>query len=224
LTFSGIVDRGNWSPDGKHFAFHVAPGFADYVLDIDPDAEIRKPEGAKPVTRLVTAAAFGMIGPDWSPDGRYLYATRPGDIYRIMRVPAAGGEVEDLFEGDGLRVEPYGNRIYYGKQGLFGLFARSLEGDVRSNPEERIVSDYVAPRGFDVNRRGVYYLGRDSARKPVAIRFFDFALRRSFDIAPAPLGPLPSIAVAPDGTRLLYDTLSESVRSLTLMKLTRASK
>ena len=224
ITFEGEVDRGYWSPDGKHFAFHVAPLFRDYVADIDPDELIRKPQGVGPTIRPVAKTPFGMMGPDWSPDQKYLYATRPGATYRIMRVPSDGGEVEDLFEGDGVRIEPAGRRIFYGKGGIFGLFARSLDGDVRLNPEERVISDFVAPRGFDVNSRGIYYLGRNSARKPVAIRFFDFSLRKSFDIAPAPLGLTPSIAISPDSKRLLYDTLSDSVGSLALMKFVRRAK
>jgi len=223
VTYTGEVDRGYWSPDGKHFAFHIFPGFQDYVADIDPEAEMRKPEGSTPVTHEVTKAPFGMIGPDWSPDGKYLYATRPGTSYRIMRVPANGGEVEDLFEGDGVRIEPSSRRIFYGKGGVFGLFVRSLDGDVRLNPEERVVPDFVAPRGFDVNQRGIYYLGRNQDHQPVAIRFYDFALRKSFDVAPAPRGRVPSIAISPDGSRLLYDTLSDSVGSLTLMRFTRGA-
>jgi hypothetical protein len=224
VTFEGDVDRGYWSPDSKHFAFHVSPAFQDYVADIDADNLIRQPQGAVPTIRPVVKTPFGMMGPDWSPDQKYLYTTRPGATYRIMRVPSGGGEVEDLFEGDGVRIEPAARRIFYGKAGIVGLFARSLDGDVRLNPEERIISDFVAPRGFDVNSRGIYYVGRDSARRPVAIRFFDFSVRKSFDIAPAPLGLTPSIAISPDSKRLLYDTLSDSVGSLALIKFAQRSR
>ncbi len=92
-----------------------------------------------------------------------------------MRVPAGGGDIEDLFEGDFVRIEPVSNRIYHGKAGQSGIFARSLEGNVRSGPEELLLRDYVPPRGFDVNKDGIYYPGRDAAGNPAAIRFFEFA-------------------------------------------------
>jgi hypothetical protein len=184
---------------------------------------MRKPAGEPSAVHAVVKTPYGLISPDWSPDGKYLFATRPGATYRIMRFPAGGGEPEDLFEGDMVRIEPSRNRIFYGKGGVFGLFSRSLDGDVRLNPEERVVADFVAPRGFDVNRLGIYYLGRDTDRKPVAVRFFDFALERSFDIAPPPRGATPSIAISPDSSELLYDTVSDSDGKLTLMKFGRAT-
>jgi hypothetical protein len=138
-----------------------------------------------------------------------------------MRVRAEGGEVEDLFEGGFKRLDPTGRRIYYGKSDQFGIFVRSLDGDVPSNPEDRLVSDYVPPRGFDVSERGIFYVARDANRIPVAVKFFDFEARRTFVLAPPPGGDIPTITVSPDGRRLLYDTKTDAASSLTLMQLTR---
>ena len=140
-----------------------------------------------------------------------------------MRAPAAGGELEDLFEGHSKQLDPAGRRLYYGKSDQSGIFTRSLEGDVRSNREERLVSDYAGPRGFDVADRGIFYVGRDASGKPDAIRFFDFDARRSFDLAPAPRGVMATIAISPDARRLLYDTVPDSASSLTLMHLSRTT-
>ena len=65
-----------------------------------------------------------------------------------MRVPAAGGEPEDLFEGGFKKLDLAGRRIYYGKSDQFGIFVRSLEGDIRSNPEERVLSGLRPAAGF----------------------------------------------------------------------------
>ena len=74
-----------------------------------------------------------------------------------------------------------------------------------------------------MGRNGIFYLGRDATRKPVAIRYFDFAEHKSFDLAPAPLGIIPTIAISPDGRLLVYDTLSEAAGGLTLMQLGRTA-
>jgi hypothetical protein len=99
---------------------------------------------------------------------------------------------------------------------------RSLDGDVRSNREEQLVSDYVPPRGFDVTTHGIFYVGRDARKNPVAMRFFDLATRQSFDLAPAPHGAIPSITISPDGRRFLFDTIVNPASSLTLMELRRS--
>jgi serine/threonine protein kinase len=218
-SLGGDASRARWSPDGKRIAFHGATEL--YVLDLDPAAEASKPESSTPqgVPRQITHDGVRLFGPDWSAEGKYLYATHPGGIYRVMRAPVAGGDLEDLFEGDFVRVDPAGKRIYYGKSGKSGIYARSLDGDIRSNKEDRVVSDYVPPRGFDVNANGIFYLGRDAAGKPAAIRFFEFASGKSFDLAPPPLGIVPSIAISPDGRLLLYDTRSDAAGSLNLMQL-----
>ena len=108
-------DESRWAPDGRHIAFHGGYGKMRaaqvYVMDLDPDAEIRKPvEAPGPPVRQVIER-----GPDWSPDGKYLYATRPGAPPRIVRFPVAGGEVEDLFDGDYPRINRSQRRIYYGR-------------------------------------------------------------------------------------------------------------
>jgi hypothetical protein len=165
--------------------------------------------------RKVSGTAYPLYGPDWSPDAGFLYATRPGVPFHIVRFPSAGGEVEDLFEGDYARIERGSRRIYYGKNGVLGIFSRSIEGDVRANPEERVVLDYVSPRGFDMNGRALYYIGRDSARNMSAIRRYDFQTKKVSDVAPPPRGRVPTVAVSADDTLLLYDTVLDVNGSLT---------
>lgn len=90
-----------WSPDGRHLAFHARLGSTAqiYVLDLDPAAEMAKPLEATPTSapRQVVHTSFSLVSPQWSPDGRYLYVLRNG-TGRMMRVPQAGGEIEDLFD------------------------------------------------------------------------------------------------------------------------------
>lgn len=219
-----IGDRSSWAPDGKQVAFTAGADVQLFVIDVDPASEVLKPAGTMPEPRQITQTTFPLIGPVFSPESDYLFATRPGSTYHIMGVSTkGGGHVEELFPGQFVQVDPEGRRIYYGKRSNHaGIFSRSLDGDIRRNEEQQVLADYVPPRGFSVNRNGVFYLSRDRAGNPAAIRFFEFASRKSFYLADPPLGPIPTIAVNPDSTLLLYDTRSDSVGSLTLMQFEAA--
>lgn len=68
-----------------------------------------------------------------------------------------------------------------------GLFACSLDGGATSEREDIGLPDYVPPRGSDVGSAGVFYLGRDKERKPVAVPFFELASGTSFNlVTPSP--------------------------------------
>jgi hypothetical protein len=146
-----------------------------------------------------------------------MYATQVAN--RIVLVDPSTGEVQDMFAGGMPSPDGASQRLYYGRDGQFGLFARSLAGDVRSNAEERILSDYVPPRGYHITPKGVFYLGRDEKRNPVAIRFYDFGLKTSVDVAPAPRGAMPTVTASPDGHYVLFDTVDEASTALTAVQI-----
>jgi hypothetical protein len=53
--------------------------------------------------------------------------------------------------------------------------------------------------------QGVYYTGQDERGRYAGLRFFDYAQRRSVEVAPRSLtGPVNSLTVTPDGRRLVY--------------------
>jgi hypothetical protein len=53
--------------------------------------------------------------------------------------------------------------------------------------------------------KDVYYTGQDSRAHYVALRFFDYAQKRSVEVAPRSItGPVNSLTVTPDGSRLVY--------------------
>ena len=218
ILIADISGRLSWSPDSRHLALHARAENLTQAFVIDVDAEARA--GAP---RQVTHSAFSIFSPDWTADARYLYVTgnRTPTAERVLRVSADGGELEDLFEGTSAKVSPDGHRIYYGKSLQAGIFERSLDGDVASNAEQRLVDDYVPPQGLAVGKNGIFYVGRDEARKPVALRFFDFALGRSFELGAPPSTPAPSLAVAADGSRVVLERASSVTADLTSMELRR---
>ncbi|HET9215679.1 MAG TPA: protein kinase [Terriglobia bacterium] len=226
-TSGGFLREPLWSRDGRHIAFHsrrTAGNPQIYILDLDPAAVMaRSPDAApnNPLRRLVETS-YPLVSPQWSSDGNYLFATSPP---RLKRIPASGGEVEDLFESAASRLDPSGRYIYYFKTNQSGLFKRSLDGDLRYNPEERVLNDGFSGAGFDVTENGVIYIGLDKAGNPEAIRFYDFGLKRSFDLAPAPPpgGSMLTLRVSPDGRRLLYDTPDQAAGNLMLMQFRNPS-
>jgi hypothetical protein len=129
---------------------------------------------------------------------------------RLYRVPAESGEkgeseMERWFEGKSA-TETSDGRVLYVKNDLPGLFARSLAGDATANPEERLVEDIRAPIAyFAPVSNGVYYTGQDSFGHYAALRFFDYARRRTVEVAPKSItGQVNSLTVTPDGSRLIY--------------------
>ena len=228
-----------WSRDGRHIAFHARttpstrrPGDVEqlsngqiYVQDLDPAVELSKSDdasAARPLRQIIHTD-FSVVSPQWSADGAYIYALR-NDIGRLVRIPVNGGEFEDLFESAAARISPSGDRVYYGKVGQGKIFSRSLAGDVRSNPETPVLGNAVERAGFDVTANGLVYVGLSDRGERDAIRFFDFAERRSYVLAPPPSRYLfPTIRVSPDGSRVLYDTLLDDAGSLVLLHLRLAN-
>jgi Tol biopolymer transport system component len=208
-----------WSSNSQRLTFHArAQGAAQlFVVDIDAEGNVTS-------TRQLTQSTFSLFGPAFSADGRYLYAisNRNPNAQRIVRLPVAGGDLEDLFEGGGgVRLSVDGRRIFYGRPPTRGIYERSLEGDVPSNPETLVLEDYVGPLGFVPGPAGIVYVGRDEQRRPVALRFFDFAMRRSFDLGPPPDSDVPTLSLSADGSRLVFEHASSVVADLTHMELRR---
>jgi Tol biopolymer transport system component len=219
-----------WSPNGRQIAFHARrESRAEvFVLDIDPEAVMARAVDAPPPVepRRLTEVPFDLVAPQWSRNGKYLYAlgTRP---FRQFRFPAVGGEIEDLFESDGARLHPTEERIYYNKPGGEppGIFSRSLVGNnVRSNPEELVLTDSVSPSGWTVTERGIYYFARVKLGTPDVMRYFDFKTRRSSALGPTTLHGFSTLRASPDGSRLIYDTTLESDGSMLALQLRARSR
>jgi dipeptidyl aminopeptidase/acylaminoacyl peptidase len=222
---AAALRESNWSPDGRQIAFHarVKDKAEIFVLDVDPDAVMAAPSEATPPhpARRVVDAPFNLVSPQWSRDGKSLYVLR-GDLGRQMRVPAAGGELEDLFEADAARIHPTEERIYYNKAGGDppGMFARWLAGNVRSDLEERVLADAVSPSGWTVTSRGIFYFAARPGQ-PYALRFFDFSRRASFALGVTSRLGFSTLNVSPDGLGIVYDTFLETDGSMTMLQLRR---
>ena len=145
----------------------------------------------------------------WSPDGEWLYGTQLDGAPSLFRFRLADGYRETLLPaGVTPQLSTDGTRIFYMHRAEPGLFARSLSGDVATNPEEQLVNDYRYPAssGFQPLDDGILYVSYAPDDRARALRFYDFATERGSDIAtiPAEAGVVWGIAVSPDGRELLY--------------------
>jgi Tol biopolymer transport system component len=222
LVADVIVGAGaHFSPDSRHIAFHeVGKQFAPlYVVDLDTN-------GVFTDKKLVAQTnSFSLVGASWSLDGQYLYTAAVNKTPpRVLRARVSDGELQDLFDGTTPVVSLDGRRIFYKTSAGSGLFVRSLEGNISTNVSEPIVPECTMSFGIAPTSRGIYYVACDERRNPRAIRYFEFASRRSFNIGPPPDGGQPILTVSPDGRRLVYHTALLNNAELTRVSFRRAER
>jgi Tol biopolymer transport system component len=192
-----------WAHDSKRIAFHNWMGPRPILMVVD--AFDNNPP------RAITDDSVGYFAPTWSGDDQYLYADRTV-VGRMTRVPLNGDQAQGLFDGVSSKISPDGSRIYYGKINHPGLFVRSMAGDPASNPEEKIVDDYITP-GDDLNifPDGIYYISYEAATRPRFIRFHSFAQHKSTDILQVRnlnTRRTRGLTVSPDRRRMIYAELT----------------
>jgi Tol biopolymer transport system component/DNA-binding winged helix-turn-helix (wHTH) protein len=201
LTHLGahVASYPKWSPDGAKIVFHArVPDVAEvYVVDVNLG-----------VTRQITHENPGLALATWSNDGRFLYAsTLLGGIGTTYRFPANGGAMERLWEGALVRESVDGKYLLYWKTNTPGIFRRPLKGDVAKNPEELLVPDFWPLGqlgGYAPMAGGIYYVSSNAEGKPGPFRYFDYASRKSTDVAPAAVGLGRGFAVSPDRRHLAF--------------------
>jgi Tol biopolymer transport system component len=215
LTSLGAYIMGSprWSPGGQQIAFHarVPDTQQIYVLDV-----------AGGLPRQITNEVRGSGAPSWSDDGKTLYVGRmiPGRWF-VYKVPAEGGKEEPVFSAEGgLPVAvPGGKLLLYAKTNSFGIFSRALDRESASSVEERLVDDYLPPNGgIYPFEDGIYYLSSTSAGVARAFRFYDFATKKSVDVAPAPAKIGLGLSVSPDRRRLAYCAEAEGNADLIMVE------
>ena len=144
---------------------------------------------------------------------------------RLYRVPRDNSDPSDQgvdrwFEGKDAR-ETADGRLIYIKDGVPGIFVRSLAGDPLTNREEQLVSDIVGPIAYyALAPGGIYYTGQNNLGEYVGLHFFDFARNQTVDVASrAVTGEMGALTVSPpDGRRLLYAQTSQPQTNLTLIR------
>jgi Tol biopolymer transport system component len=193
----------NWDREGRRLVFHARlPELK--LFTVDPDAA----SGPTMInTDLELAAA------SWAADGQHVYANTSGGRTQVFRVRVADGATERLFEGDLAQETPDGKYLLYARNGgPPGIYRRSLEGNVTSNAEELVVSDYQlqsgAWGGWAAVPNGLYYTSFAGGAFR-AIRYYDWATRTSIEVLSDPGRITSGLTVSPDQTRLWYAALPD---------------
>jgi len=200
----------SWSPDGRWLAYDsqdAGPHWDIYVIEA---------AGGKP--RRITNHPADDHVPSWSPDGKWIYfgSDRTGS-QQIFRVPAAGGEPEQVTGNGGYTalVSPDGKTLYYNKirAGTTPLFAKPLDGG-----PERQVLDAVQDRDFCVTRDRIYYIGGPDSAGFYPLAFLDLTTGKTTQLTKIGGRIWRGLSVSPDGKKFLYTGFSRVGSELRLIE------
>jgi TolB protein len=109
LTKTRAVDASPcWSPDGKTICFVSDSRGASGLFLISPDGSGMR--------KLRTVGSGKPTEPDWSPDGSQIVFTSQWRQFVICVVPAAGGEVTTLVDGEDPSWAPNSRTVIFSKR------------------------------------------------------------------------------------------------------------
>jgi Tol biopolymer transport system component len=192
----------NWDRESRRLVFHARLR----GNDTRPKLYVVDPDAAGGPRRIETAE--NLAAPSWSADGEHVYANSVGDT-QVFRVRVADGATEPLFEGDLAQETPDGKHMLYARTDPPGIYRRSLEGDVASNAEVRVVADFQVQAGawggWAAVPDGLYYTAFEGGGFR-AIRYHDWATGTSIEVlSVSGLGRIRGgLTVSPDQTHLWY--------------------
>ncbi len=208
----------HWSPDGGRIAFvNTARGrWHTYVVSAS---------GGLP-SRVTTTLTEDRVS-SWSRDGRWIYASSQGQVWKAP-MGASGRPVQVTRNGGFRAVEsPDGKFLYFANRAASAASGPAARGSLWRVPvaggEEVEVAPALLPQsGFEVTGRGVYYL-LPAAEGGRTLHLFDFAARTSrlvATLAPdkALMRGAGAFSVSPDGRYLLYTQVDQRGSDLMLLE------
>ena len=141
-------------------------------------------------------------------DGYHVMVAKADDAYawtNLVTLNVPSGDVgpwtgEICQTGDG-------KYALYKKSNAPGIYRRSLLGDLARNPEELLIPDFLPNGqigGYAPVATGIYYVSGDEQGRARPFRFFDYASRKSIDVAPAAPGLERGFTISPDRRRILF--------------------
>jgi eukaryotic-like serine/threonine-protein kinase len=211
LTNLGGPLAGNprWSPDSRQIVFGArAEGNNDiYAISADGGA----------VRRLTTEAAEDIV-PSWSKDGRWIYfcSGRSGKR-ELYKMPAEGGPAVPVTTQGGFEgfESPDGQFLYFTKNNydstLWRIPVTGGQESMAFNSDRRIYG-----RGWALANQGLYF-----ASSETVIEFFNLATGKTALVATTEkrlARVVPSLAVSPDGKRLLYTQIDQQGSDLMMVQ------
>lgn len=188
-TGSIIPEVDTWAPDSKSIVFSSK----GHLYDVDASP--------KPIVRQINSPPVSH--PSYSVDGNWIFARKN---YFIYRLPAAGGNLEQISDQGGAPIAQSrdGHYLYFG-HGRMDPTVTQLDLITR---QQKVVINSLMPgyRGsWALTPKGIVFLTERSGRPMIA--FYDFATRKERDITEfygaLPLFSTSEFSISPDGKRLL---------------------
>jgi Tol biopolymer transport system component/tRNA A-37 threonylcarbamoyl transferase component Bud32 len=200
LTSSGGARVGapSWSPDGRSVAFESSAGGNTDIYAVGAD-------GGTP--RRLTTETSAETMPGWSRDGRWIYfASNRTGRPEVWKMPTGGGAAVQLTRGGGTNpVESPDARVVYFVRGRHEPDVWAVGAD--GGDETRVCEGKVFEGDWAVTGRGIYFLDWQLAARTYALKFFDFATRRTTQLTTLANQKvsfnISGITVSPDGRQAL---------------------
>jgi Tol biopolymer transport system component/DNA-binding winged helix-turn-helix (wHTH) protein len=209
-SLHGVAGAARWSPDGRYIAFEFRPKDHSEVFVVEVP-------GGRP-RLLPTLPGSDNGGPNWSRDGKWIYfcSDKGGGPLQLWKVPLQGGPPVQVTRNGGVFAAESvdGRFIYYSKFEVPGLWKMPMEGGAETMIlDEPDGSDWF---NWEMTAQGIYFL--DSSTEPATIKFYEFATAKQFAIFTPTKQTGSGLAIAPDGTSLLYVQVELAESSVMLVK------
>jgi Tol biopolymer transport system component/DNA-binding winged helix-turn-helix (wHTH) protein len=210
-AFDGPYTSGpSWSPDGRHLLFDSPAVDGNFDLyEVDPDGGAPK--------RLTTAPAEDRFA-HFSADGKWIYySSRRSGAWEIWRMPAAGGDAQQVTFKGGYYSQPGPDgAVYFSRDWTPGVWR------VKDGGEPELVVPDLEPEdcsNWVVGRDRIWYVQR-VAHQPTYLASHGFAAGGpSQRLAALPLLTYKSgIGLTPDGQILLAEVVTDESDLMLLEK------
>jgi Tol biopolymer transport system component/DNA-binding winged helix-turn-helix (wHTH) protein len=206
-----------WSHQGGTIAVCASPeGYSNLFL-ADPDT--------RELVR-VTRGEFHDITPAWSHDDRWLYfgSDRGGEwgLWRIESTAREDQEPQPLPTLEGAvraRLTPDGRELWYTRKNTAGLWRVELQDGMPAGEPIQVLTDL--PRRWDWHNWDLWSGGLvfvDRNEEGTVLVDYSFATGQLTPLAQIPGLANPSLAVSPDGKKILYARIERSIRDLMLVE------
>ncbi len=231
ISSTQVQSRAQYSPDGKHIAFHSTRSGPGNLWVSDADG-----------TNLVQLSKLEAVGiPHWSTDSKQIvFQSKPKanveaylvDIservprklitteafgHKLYRCPAGGGQ-KVLVSADPDSIGPMessdGHEVYFAERELNALLMKVSLEHSNSAPLANGLLRVSNWSLWAIAAEGIYFVPADA---PMSVNYFDFTTKEIREVFKVDKNFDDGLSVSPDGQWLLYSQLDEEDSDIMLV-------